>query len=163
MGASIPSSTLCASLGSSDALNRECFCLTLDEGALAKALDSQLGRPGLSEMVQQRCPYLFAAQPVFVATGDVIRFDTMLTRNGPNPSASTGLGLCLQYAKGVAGTPVIRNRAMGLAGESDEIGMELCDPFRPWSPKIPGADRQIITGWLSISATWPGGPREVRQ
>ncbi len=49
-----------------DALNRECFCLSLDPYALARALDSELGRPGLAEMVRVRCPYLFAALPVFV-------------------------------------------------------------------------------------------------
>ena len=56
----------CASSGAIDALNRECFCLSLDQDALARALDSELGQPALSELVRQRCPYLFAAQPVFV-------------------------------------------------------------------------------------------------
>lgn len=49
-------------------LNSACFCFSLDEAALARALDSELGQPGLSEMVRQRCPFLFAARPVFVAT-----------------------------------------------------------------------------------------------
>ena len=57
-----------APVGAIDALNRECFCLSLDQAALARALDSELGQPGLSAMVRERCPYLFAAQPVFVAT-----------------------------------------------------------------------------------------------
>ncbi len=48
-------------------LNQACFCITLDLGALARALDSELGQPGLADMVRQRCPYVFAAQPVFVA------------------------------------------------------------------------------------------------
>jgi hypothetical protein len=56
-----------ASLGAIEALNRACFCISLDAEALARALDSELGKPGLSEMVRQRCPFLFAAQPVFVA------------------------------------------------------------------------------------------------
>jgi len=59
--------------GAIDALNRECFCITLDHEALARALDSELGQPGLSEMVRQRCPYLFAAQPVFVAAPQLQR------------------------------------------------------------------------------------------
>ncbi len=50
-----------------ESLNSECFCLSLDEAALARALDGELGQPGLSDMVRQRCPYLFASQPVFVA------------------------------------------------------------------------------------------------
>ena len=46
--------------------NSACFCFSLDRGALQRALDSELGQPGLSELVAERCPYLFAAQPVFV-------------------------------------------------------------------------------------------------
>jgi len=50
-----------------DALNHECFCFSLDEDALARALDSELGQTGLSALVRERCPFLFAARPVFVA------------------------------------------------------------------------------------------------
>ena len=46
--------------------NSACFCFSLDRGALQRALDSELGQPRLSELVAERCPYLFAAQPVFV-------------------------------------------------------------------------------------------------
>lgn len=49
-----------------EALNRGCFCVSLDLTALARALDSELGQPGLAEMVRSRCPFVFAAQPVFV-------------------------------------------------------------------------------------------------
>ena len=62
-----------APAGAADALNRQCFCLSLDRHALAQALDSELGQPGLSELVRKRCPYLFAAQPVFVAATQVRR------------------------------------------------------------------------------------------
>jgi hypothetical protein len=56
-----------------DMLNSACFCFSLDETVLARALDSELGQPGLSEMVRQRCPFLFAAQPVFVAASQLQR------------------------------------------------------------------------------------------
>ena len=56
-----------------DMLNSACFCFSLDGHALARALDSELGQPGLSEMVRQRCPFLFAALPVFVATPQLHR------------------------------------------------------------------------------------------
>ena len=54
-------------------LNSACLCFSLDEAALARALDSELGQPGLSEMVRQRCPFLFAAQPVFMAAPQLQR------------------------------------------------------------------------------------------
>ena len=50
-----------------EALNHECFCFSLDHEALAGALEAELGQPGLSALVRERCPYVFAAQPVFVA------------------------------------------------------------------------------------------------
>lgn len=50
-----------------DALNSDCFCFSLDCDALAHALDAELGTPGLAALMHERCPTLFAAQPVFVA------------------------------------------------------------------------------------------------
>jgi len=50
-----------------ESMNRECFCISLDGEALADALESELGSPGLAAQVRQRCPYLFSAQPVFVS------------------------------------------------------------------------------------------------
>lgn len=73
MNAASPLPHLCAPPGAIDALNRACFCFSLDHDALARALDSELGQPGLAEMVRERCPYLFAAQPVFVAAPQLQR------------------------------------------------------------------------------------------
>jgi hypothetical protein len=50
-----------------EALNSACFCVSLDTAALEKALESEIGQPGLFDLVRQRCPYLFAARPVFVS------------------------------------------------------------------------------------------------
>ncbi len=73
MNAVLPSPQLEAPLSVIETLNSACFCLSLNSNALARALDSELGQPGLSEMVRQRCPYLFAAQPVFVAAPQLQR------------------------------------------------------------------------------------------
>ncbi|MES2483009.1 MAG: hypothetical protein V4609_13505 [Pseudomonadota bacterium] len=54
-------------------LNRECFCFSLDQAALARALDAELGQPGLSELLRERCPFVFAAQPVFVSAAHMRR------------------------------------------------------------------------------------------
>ena len=50
-----------------EVLNSECFCISLDSVALRVALESAIGQPGLFELILQRCPYLFAARPVFVS------------------------------------------------------------------------------------------------
>ena len=56
-----------------DRLNTECFCISLDNAALRQALESEIGQPGLFELMQQRCPYLFAARPVFVSQTHLAR------------------------------------------------------------------------------------------
>ena len=66
MNSTSPSPQPSAQLAHAEALNRSCFCLTFDPSALSLALDREVGQPDLSEMIRQRCPYLFAAQPVFV-------------------------------------------------------------------------------------------------
>ena len=48
-----------------ETLNADCVCASLDAGALAAAIDAQ--SPGLSGLIEQRCPNLFAALPVFVS------------------------------------------------------------------------------------------------
>ena len=73
VNAALTSPQLEAPLSTVDLLNSACFCFSLDEAALARALDSELGQPGLSEMVRQRCPFLFSAQPVFVAAAQLQR------------------------------------------------------------------------------------------
>lgn len=54
-------------------LNSGCFCISLDQAALREALESGIGSPGLFDLVQQRCPYLFAARPVFVSQAHMAR------------------------------------------------------------------------------------------
>ncbi|MBW4049043.1 MAG: hypothetical protein HIU89_14265, partial [Proteobacteria bacterium] len=54
-------------------LNRDCFCISLDRQALAQALESELGQPGLYALIQQRNPHMFSAQPVFVAGRHIAR------------------------------------------------------------------------------------------
>lgn len=68
-------STAAAALAgvSIETLNSRCFCISLDPAALRDALESTLGQPGLFELVQQRCPYLFAAHPVFIAPAHLQR------------------------------------------------------------------------------------------
>jgi hypothetical protein len=52
---------------SMEMLNSECFCISLDTSALRQALESEIGEPGLFDLIQQRCPYLFATRPVFLS------------------------------------------------------------------------------------------------
>ena len=56
-----------------EALNDECFCISLDESALRRAMESEIGESGLFDLIQQRCPHLFAARPVFISHDHMAR------------------------------------------------------------------------------------------
>ena len=58
----------CASETSIEALNRSCYCLSLDEPALRKGLDADLGSRGLSQAMVLSHPHLFSAVPMFVSS-----------------------------------------------------------------------------------------------
>lgn len=58
--------------------NSACFCVSLDEEALRLALQAQLGRPDMVDMVRQRCPHLFAARPVFIPTARLLRTEELV-------------------------------------------------------------------------------------
>ena len=56
-----------------ETLNSECFCISLDTAQLRAALESEVGQPGLFDLIQDRCPYLFAARPVFLSREQMAR------------------------------------------------------------------------------------------
>lgn len=61
-----------------EALNNRCFCISLSEQALRSALESEIGQPGLLELIRERCPYLFAALPVFVSADHMTRMGNLI-------------------------------------------------------------------------------------
>jgi hypothetical protein len=50
-----------------ESLNADCFCLSLDREALRQAMDGDPAARGLSALIEERCPHLFAALPVYVS------------------------------------------------------------------------------------------------
>lgn len=56
-----------------EALNSGCFCVSLNTDALRHALESELATPGLFSLIEERCPYVFAARPVFMSAFHVER------------------------------------------------------------------------------------------
>ncbi len=57
----------CQAATSIDALNRTCYCLSLDEEALRRGLEADLGARGLSGALVETHPHLFASVPMFVS------------------------------------------------------------------------------------------------
>jgi hypothetical protein len=54
-----------------ETLNAECVCVSLDRTALRRALEADPATGGLHRLIEERCPNLFAAVPVFVSRGHV--------------------------------------------------------------------------------------------
>ncbi|MEM5318089.1 hypothetical protein [Paraburkholderia sp. JHI869] len=63
----------------SERLNSACFCVSLDHSALRQALASELGLPELVALVEERCPYLFSMQPVFISDNQADRMEKVVS------------------------------------------------------------------------------------
>lgn len=63
----VDSACLPAGSVSMEVLNSACFCISLDDSALRQAMESEIGEPGLFDLIQQRCPHIFATRPVFLS------------------------------------------------------------------------------------------------
>ena len=63
----------CQSATSIEELNRTCYCLSLDDAALRRGLEAELGARGLSRAMVETHPHLFASVPMFVSREHVER------------------------------------------------------------------------------------------
>jgi hypothetical protein len=96
---------------STERLNRDCRCVSLDRRALAAAFESELlGQPGLYALVQQRNPHLFAAGPVFVGADALQRIDAVVA------AAQRATALPGWRAAVLADAPAAARRDPGNAG-----------------------------------------------
>jgi len=59
-------------------LNRECFCVTLDQAALSEALRTASGDANFAELLAQR-PHLYAHAPVFLPKSDAGAMQAIVT------------------------------------------------------------------------------------
>ncbi|MBA5640178.1 hypothetical protein H3H37_24240 [Duganella sp. LX20W] len=80
--------------------NSACFCVSLDEEALRQALQTQLDQPDIYALVRERCPYLFAARPVFMSTARLMRMEELV-----------------QTIESVVALPAYRERVLAYAPE----------------------------------------------
>jgi hypothetical protein len=59
-------------------LNRKCFCISLQEGAMKQALKDELSVPEIFSLIEERCPHLFSARPVFVSASQTARMEQVM-------------------------------------------------------------------------------------
>jgi hypothetical protein len=62
-----------------DNFNRECFCISLDDQALARSMADGINNPALFDLVQGRLPSLFSARPVVLPKAQVQRMAQLIT------------------------------------------------------------------------------------
>ncbi len=66
---------------SHESMNERCFCISLPEGALRQALKADLGVSGAQtvySLLEERCPHLFSARPVFISASHTARMATVV-------------------------------------------------------------------------------------
>ena len=59
-------------------LNSSCFCSSLDKAALTSALSGELHNDELFELIEERCPFLFSARPVFISRSQANRIEEVV-------------------------------------------------------------------------------------
>ncbi|SFD29280.1 hypothetical protein [Massilia yuzhufengensis] len=59
-------------------LNSSCFCSSLDKSALKSALSCEVHDDKLFELIEERCPYLFSARPVFISSTQADRIEEVV-------------------------------------------------------------------------------------
>ena len=63
----------CQPAASIEALNRTCYCLSLDKGTLRRHLEADLGKRDLSRAMVDTHPHLFSSVPMFVSRNHLER------------------------------------------------------------------------------------------
>ena len=93
--------------------------------------------------------------PVFVAGGDIVKFDASLTANGTsNPPGTAGLGLCLEYQRSAVNDPAISHLlSTGIVASGTPAALSGC--VAGGAVVTAGADFMIVKGWAALSGGWP--------
>ena len=62
-----------------EALNDGCFCVGLDDAILRSGVEKESGGSAVFRLLQERCPYIFSALPVFVAEAHLHRMSQVIS------------------------------------------------------------------------------------
>ena len=92
----------CPTATSIEALNRSCHCLSLDEDALRRGLEADLGRRGLSFDMVETHPHLFASVPLFVSRGHVEQMARVIAAVEAVVASAHFHSAALAWAPGIA-------------------------------------------------------------
>ncbi len=108
-------------------LNGGCFCVTLKEGALRQALQTELDAPDMFTLIEQRWPSAFSARPVFISEAHAARMAAVVA------AVERVVALPAYREQVLAGAPLVaRHQAHAVRGvffgydfhlDGDQIGL----------------------------------------
>lgn len=93
----------CSTASSAEELNRECFCVGVDQQALHAELESVLGAHGLPEAMSDSHPHLFTALPVYVSRQHIEQTAKVVTAIEEVTALPAYRSAVLQWAPEIAG------------------------------------------------------------
>ena len=93
-----------------EVLNRSCFCLTLDRGALCRALEREAGDPAFCEAYLRPRQNLFSNVPVFLPEADIMAMQNVVA------AIHAISGMAAYRERVLAWAPEISRRDFGPAG-----------------------------------------------
>ena len=94
----------------SERLNAACFCVGLDVVALGESIEAACPQPGFLALLQERCPYVFAAHPVFVSAQQAARISVLVD------AIESVVALPAYQAEVLAHAPAIARHQPGASG-----------------------------------------------
>jgi hypothetical protein len=110
-----------ATLAPSERLNAACFCVGLDVDALHEAIEAACPQPGFLALLQARCPYAFAAHPVFVSAQQAARIRALVD------AIESVVALPAYQAEVLARAPAIARHQPGASGVFFGYDFHLAD------------------------------------
>ncbi len=150
-------------------LNSECFCITLDPGALRRALQTQLPNPDVFALIEARCPHLFAASPVFITEvhrqrmAEIVRtvtsvvalpayreavlaLATDIARHDPGGAGGVFLGYDFHVTEGGLGLIEINTNAGGamLSVALARAQRDCCAPLQDMVPAAEAMENAVV-------------------
>lgn len=118
-----------SSIQTANKLNEDCFCVSLDRQALRAALRDETGLGDKTDgdhivnLIEERCPHLFAAHPVFVSQNQLSRIEDVIRAIESVVAMPSYRDACLAQAPAIAQHPTQHTKGV-FFGYDFHVGVE---------------------------------------
>lgn len=146
----------CQAASNIEALNRDCYCLSLDEAALRRDLEADMGSRGLSSALVETHPHLFAALPVYVSIHQVERMARVIEAVEKVVATPVFRSTVLAWAPAIASFDAgVRGGLLGydfhLAGAGPQLIEINTNPGGAMLNAVLGGVQQACSGAMSLT------------